>query len=201
LEETIESSRSVSDSVGQSPHARLPTFLQKDISMEDIEAKILDCLYSKFGDLERIVQKAPSVSTINHRVFSSCYSVSNENDVPQAESAKKKLNALLIASRKSFELYTEMVLDNLFDITTETYLVIEIEKILEELKMISSITHEQGAVMNDLFSVISQVRDTTNQNYSSGTRLEHLKDLEGYIGELTKLAESTHAAVRSIPSI
>jgi hypothetical protein len=168
--------------------------------MKDIEAKILDCLYSRFEDLERIIQKAPSVSIISHHILSSCISLSNKNDIPQAESAKKKLNALLIASRKSLELYTEMVLDNLFDITTETYLVVEIEEILEELKMISSITHEQGAVMNGLFSLLSQERDTTNHNYSSPTHLEHLIDLEGYIRELTKLAESTHAAVRKTPS-
>jgi hypothetical protein len=169
--------------------------------MKDIEANILDCLYSRFEDLERIVQKAPSVRIIHHHILSPDISLSNKNDIPQAESAKKKLNTLLIASRKSFELYTEMVLDNLFDITTETYLIIEIEKILEELKMISSITHEQGAVMNDLFSLLSRAHDTTNQNYSSTTRFEHLKDLAGYIGELTKLAESTHAAVRRTHSI
>ena len=93
-----------------------------------------------------------------------------------------------------------MVLDNLFDITAETYLIVEIEKILEELKMINSVTHEQGPVMNDLFNMVSQSCDTTNQNYSPANQLEHLKDLEGYIGKLTKLAESTHASVRNSPS-
>jgi hypothetical protein len=87
-----------------------------------------------------------------------------------------------------------MVLDSLFDITTETYLVIEIEKILEELKMIKSVTYQQDMVMNDLFNIISQSRAGKIENYSSA------RDLGSYIGELTKVAESTHAAVRKIPS-
>jgi hypothetical protein len=101
-------------------------------------------------------------------------------------------------------LYTDIVLDNLFDITTETYLVVEIEKILEELKMISSVTSQQGIVMNDLFKLVSQSgkrTDTTAQYFSSTTQLEYLKDLEGYIRELSKLAESTHAAVRTPATI
>lgn len=173
-------------------------FLQIGVSVKDIEAQILDCLRSRFEDLETIVEKTSNVSNIHYSEAPFWYVLSDKIDLSQAESAKKKLNALLIASRKSFELYTEMVLDNLFDITTETYLVVEIEKILEELKMIKSVTHEQGAVMNDLFNFLSQTRDTTNQHYSSATRLEHLKDLDIYVGELEKLAQSTHAAVRRI---
>jgi hypothetical protein len=77
--------------------------------------------------------------------------------------------------------------------------VVEIEKILEELKMISSVTIQQGIVMKDLFKLVSRSRktDTTTQDFSSATQLEYLKDLEGYIRELSKLAESTHAAVRT----
>jgi len=152
LEETIENAKSIG------------------LSNRDIETQILDCLMSRFEDLEGLVEIAHTTESLN-----------------------KKLNGLVEASLKSLDWYTEMVMDALFNITTETNLVSEIKDILDELNIISCVGRHQTAVIEPFMSeMLHQSLDTNDKDFHDSTRLRNR------IEELQNTAQSTYRALQDL---
>jgi hypothetical protein len=133
----------------------------------------LDCLRSRFEDLEGIVETAHTTESLN-----------------------RKLNGLVEASLKSLDWYTEMVMDDLFNITNETNLVSEIKDILDELNIISCVGRHQAAVIEPfMLEMLHQSLDTKDKEFHDSTRLGNR------VEELQKTAQSTYTAVRmTIPT-
>jgi hypothetical protein len=105
-------------------------------------------------------------------------------------SLSKKLNSLVDAALKSLEWYTELAMEHLFDITTETNLMTEIKDILDELNIISCVGRQQATVIRPFMrDMLHQSLDTQDKSFHDSTRLEN------QIEELQKTAQSTYTAV------
>ena len=105
-------------------------------------------------------------------------------------SLSKKLKSLVDAAFKSLDWYTELAMEHLFDITTETNLMTEIKDILDELNIISSVGRQQTSVIKPFMrDMLNQSLDTQDKSFHDSTRLET------QIEELQKTAKSTYRAV------
>jgi hypothetical protein len=105
-------------------------------------------------------------------------------------SLSKKLNSLVDAALKSLEWYTDLAMEQLFDITTETNLMTEIKDILDELNIISCVGRQQATVIKPFMrDMLHQSLDTQDKAFHDSTRLEI------QIEELQKTAQSTYTAV------
>jgi hypothetical protein len=142
---------------------------------------------ARFTDLETIVMTAHSVSALSKLMLP----VEGLTILFQTVSLSKKLNSLVKAAFKSLEWYTDLAMDHLFDITTETNLMTEIKDILDELNIMSSVQRQQASVINPFMrEMLNQSLDTQDKSFHDSTRLEI------QIEELQKTAQSTYTAVR-----
>lgn len=138
------------------------------LTHEDIEAQLLDCLISRFNDLEIIVPKARSTTSLS-----------------------KMMNSLVAAAFKSLDWYTDLATETLFDFTKEANLMTEIKDILDELNIISCIRRQQEAVIRPfMYDMLNQPLDTQDKSFYDSGRME------SEIEELQKTARSTHAALQ-----
>lgn len=144
---------------------------------------------ARFTDLETIVETAHSVGD-NYRTIAR----KTANDFhTQTASLNKKLNSLADAAFKSLDWYTELAMEHLFDITTETNLMTEIKDILDELNIIGSVGRQQTSVIKPFMQdMLNQSLDTQDKSFHDSTRLET------QIEELQKTAKSTYRAVSSV---
>jgi hypothetical protein len=86
-----------------------------------------------------------------------------------------------------------MVMDDLFDITEETYLVSEIKDILDELNIISCVGRHQASVIEPfMLEMLHQTLDTKDKDFHDGTRLRDRID------ELQRTAQSTYTALQDL---
>jgi hypothetical protein len=100
------------------------------------------------------------------------------------------LNGLVVAPRKSLKQYTQILVDELCDITTETDLVNEIEAVLDQLTIIDHVGLSQAAVMEPF------MRDMLHQSFGTkDTDFHDTTRLGSRIRELQKTARATHVAV------
>jgi hypothetical protein len=86
--------------------------------------------------------------------------------------------------------YTDMIMDDLFDIKAETRLVGQIKDILDELNIISRIKQEQLAVLEPFsLQIFNKELEDLQRESHDGTRVRN------HIAELYKTAENTYKAV------
>lgn len=84
-------------------------------------------------------------------------------------------------------------MDDLFDITEETYLVSEIKDILDELNIISCVGRHQASVIEPfMLEMLHQTLDTKDKDFHDGTRLRDRID------ELQRTAQSTYTALQDL---
>jgi hypothetical protein len=96
---------------------------------------------------------------------------------------KNLLSALVVAPRKPLKRYTQILVDELCDITAETELLNEIEDALDQLAIIDSIGRAQSGV------ILPFIRDMLNQSFEDTTTMGDQSH------GLKKTARSTHVAV------
>jgi hypothetical protein len=101
-------------------------------------------------------------------------------------------DAFIQTAKKSLDAYTDMIMDDLFDIRTETSLVREIKDILDELNIIQTIKRQQESVIEPFRIQMFQAPSKNKQrDFYDCTRLGN------HVGELRRTAESTYAAVNA----
>lgn len=102
-------------------------------------------------------------------------------------------DAFIQTAKKSLDAYTDMIMDELFDIRTETSLVREIKDILDELNIIQTIKRQQESVIEPFrIQMFQAVSKNKQRDFYDCTRLGN------HVGELRRTAESTYAALRDL---
>lgn len=100
-------------------------------------------------------------------------------------------DAFIQTAKKSLDAHSDIIMDEFFDTRTETNLVREIRDILDELKIIQTITKQQESVLE------SFIAEVARQNPKS----KHLRQrpfsmvFGNHLEELRRTAERTYAAV------
>ncbi|CZR66557.1 uncharacterized protein PAC_16458 [Phialocephala subalpina] len=102
-------------------------------------------------------------------------------------------DAFIQTAKKSLDAYTDMIMDDLFDIRTEASLVREIKDILDELNIIQTIKRQQESVIEPFrVQMFQAVSKNKQRDFYDCTRLGN------HVGELRRTAESTYAALRDL---
>ncbi|KAH0562694.1 hypothetical protein GP486_002637 [Trichoglossum hirsutum] len=101
------------------------------------------------------------------------------------------LDGFLQASLHSLEQYTDIVMDDLFDITNETNLFREIKDIIDELNIINCVKRQQEAVIEPFERQMFQNEQTSEHDfYNSG--------LGNHVDELRESAKATYNDLRDL---
>ncbi|KAH7323517.1 hypothetical protein BKA65DRAFT_70452 [Rhexocercosporidium sp. MPI-PUGE-AT-0058] len=102
-------------------------------------------------------------------------------------------DAFIQTAKKSLDVYTDVIMDDLFDIRTETSLVREIKDILDELNIIQTIKRQQESVIEPFrIQMFQAVSKNKQRDFYDCARLGN------HTGELRRTAESTYAALRDL---